>query len=373
MNATKITLLLISIFDFIISPLVISNINDIDASGEEIIHSFMESRGIDIRPGTKEYTRYMRGILLGEFPELTGRNSAFVENEEELSTVLEYAGEHSGYKDLYGNYKEQDVQEAAPMQSKLDQQSSITDSSTGLSHSRSMAINYAYNWSISGDTSRNPDFPDFGDDDCTNFISQAVNAGGFREKGSGDGCEYENTSTEWYVESNPSPPIWCIGSTRNWEWSTSWSIPYPFRDYFSIQNVYARVPGWTTSVSTAKYHLSPGDVIQLQAYIDGNWVTYHTMIVTMENDNDLYMTYHSNAGGFDEVDKPLSSIPTDSTHRYLLVVMIYPEVYLPLAINNNSGVDASQESNPYQDPYPAPMPTTDATLLAPYPGPYPSP
>jgi len=90
-----------------------------------------------------------------------------------------------------------------------------------------------------------------------------MEAGGFRKVGSGDGCTHEETSVEWYVEANLSPPLWCLGDFRNWEWSTSWSVPWPFRDYFAHQNSYATVPGWTTDVLTAKYYLSPGDVVQL--------------------------------------------------------------------------------------------------------------
>lgn len=79
-----------------------------------------------------------------------------------------------------------------------------------------------------------------------------MKAGNFIEKGDGDGCEYEDTNIEWYVDYNPSPPTWCIGETQYWEWSTSWSVPWPFRDYFAYQNAYGVVHGWTTSVSTAK-------------------------------------------------------------------------------------------------------------------------
>lgn len=368
MNPTKLLLVMLIIFGLIFSPLAVVQAQK-EPSGKQIIDSFIKAKGMDIQLGTDEYKRTMKGILLGEYPELTGKGSSFIRSTEELGLVLAYAGEHSGYNEL-GEYRELDVQEAQPVLTDIGQQLQATTTSS-LSDSRYRAVNYAYSWSISGGISRNPDYPDFGFDDCTNFVSQAMKAGGFMEKGSGDGCEYEVTSTEWYVDPNPSPPLWCVGSTRYWEWSTSWSVPWPFRDYFVYQNVYANEHGWTISVATAKYYLSSGDVVQLQkTNASGDWETYHTMIVTDEDSNDLYVTYHSNGGGFDEVDKPLSSIPTDiNSHRYLLVAILFPEVYLPVVRSSGSST-ANQGNNLSQNPYPSPLaPEAIFPVILPYPAP----
>jgi len=56
----------------------------------------------------------MRGIVWGEYPELTGNDLGFVKNRDELDSVLDYAWKHSGYQDLYGGYNEPDMEEAAP-------------------------------------------------------------------------------------------------------------------------------------------------------------------------------------------------------------------------------------------------------------------
>jgi hypothetical protein len=92
------------------------------------------------------------------------------------------------------------------------------------------------------------------------------------------------------------------------------------------------------------------------------------MIATMEDDNELYVTYHSNAGGLDEVDKPLSSIPTGSSQRYVLVTILYPMVYLPIVINSGSNA-VTQLDNLPPNPYPEPMQPNQSTLSTPYPGP----
>lgn len=365
MNITKTTMIFLLLFSFFaIAPSIQQN-NSKEDQARQIIQAFMDAKGIDIKPGTEEYKILMRRIFWGEYPELTGKDSIFIGNQEQLDAVFDYAWVYSGYRETYGYYREPKEIEAIPPE-KLGTQNLLVANSWS-STGRSNAISYAYHWSTAGGTSRNPLYPDFGYDDCTNFISQAMEAGGFVETGDGDGCKHENTSTEWYVEPNPSPPIWCLGDFRNWEWSTSWSVPWPFRDYFAYQNDYAISHGWTTSVSTAKYYLSPGDVVQLQYNDNGNWTSYHTMIVTDEDANDLYVTYHSNAGGFDEVDKPLSSINLGANKRFVLVEIKFPAlVFLPLILNSGGQTGAAQGPS---NPYPAPAERKETQPVVPYPAP----
>lgn len=240
-----------------------------------------------------------------------------------------------------------------------------TDIMFSPSEGRAQAISYAYQWSASGLAIRNPAYPDFGSVDCTNFISQAMIAGRFLERGSGDGCKYEDTITEWYVEPNPSPSIFCLGDNRDWEWSTSWSLVDPFRNYFAYENNYAISHGWTTSASLAKYYLSPGDVVQIQYDDNGTWVGYHTMIVTSEDATDLYMTYHSNADGLDEVDKPLSSITLLANQRFVLVEIRYLwQAFLPAIFSFGVQQYEMQLSNPYPAPLEHQFPS-----VSPYPSP----
>ncbi len=76
-----------------------------DAPARKIIHSFMDSQGMDIKPWTDEYKVFMGGIVLSEYPELTGEDSDFITNSDDLDKVLEYAWRHSFYA---GRYKGQD-------------------------------------------------------------------------------------------------------------------------------------------------------------------------------------------------------------------------------------------------------------------------
>jgi len=82
-----------------------------DKRAEQIILSYIEAKGLNIEPGTEEYTALMKGILLGEHPELTGENSVFVTSDEERDLILNYAAAHMGNED---DYSEPDVNEVAP-------------------------------------------------------------------------------------------------------------------------------------------------------------------------------------------------------------------------------------------------------------------
>jgi len=225
-----------------------------DARAEQIIQDYIDYLELDIQPGTIDYKLFLRNVFWGNYPDLTGIDSVFLTNPAEIDYIVNYAWKYSGYQEIYNSYNfpDMNIEEAqsVPNQS-LSQE---TDIMFSPSEGRAQAISYAYQWSASGLAIRNPAYPDFIPDDCTNFISQAMIAGRFLERGSGDGCKYEDTSTEWYVEPNPSPSIFCLGDNRDWEWSTSWSVVDIFRYYFAYENHYAFSHGWTTSSSTAKYY-----------------------------------------------------------------------------------------------------------------------
>jgi hypothetical protein len=64
------------------------------------------------------------------------------------------------------------------------------------------AVNYAHKWA----NSRNPDFDDFGDVDCTNFVSQAMNRGGYIPMTAAQGGI--GTSGWYYVNVNNKAAAW---------------------------------------------------------------------------------------------------------------------------------------------------------------------
>jgi hypothetical protein len=301
-------LMLMSAFSVILlssAITVLADENENRKEAEQIIDTFINEKGLGIQKNTKEYQELMKSILLGDYPELTGEGSKYISGQQDLDLILEYATKQMGPQ--FKDYPvESEIQEAI---SAIDGADSEKSSKSTQSYNRTNAINYAYTWW----NGQNPNYPDFGGDDCTNFISQSMIAGGFSMLGTGDGCRHESTQTEWYVNANSSWSCW--GSNSNWEWSTAWSVVYDFRRYFTFHNSYATTLGWTTSHTTAKNMLSPGDIVQLQSLHNGNWISYHNMLVTDENISSLLVTYRS----ADNINKPLSNIPAGSTQRYLLI------------------------------------------------------
>ncbi len=87
---------------------------------EQIILEYIEVKGLDIHPGTEQYAMLMKGILLGEHPDLTGENSPFIQNEAERDCIFDYAARHLGLGNR-GNYNEQESKEAKPETREPDQ------------------------------------------------------------------------------------------------------------------------------------------------------------------------------------------------------------------------------------------------------------
>ncbi|MCD8255354.1 MAG: amidase domain-containing protein [Oscillospiraceae bacterium] len=75
----------------------------------------------------------------------------------------------------------------------IDEQPAATNSTTFI---RQNAVDYAVEWW----NSRNSDYRDFGSNDCTNFVSQAMRAGGWTDV---TGL-YTNAKAWWYTSSNQS-------------------------------------------------------------------------------------------------------------------------------------------------------------------------
>jgi len=83
---------------------------------ERTILAYIESKGLDIRPCTDRYNIFLRGILLGDPPELIWPPSAFVKNNTEKQYIMEYAAQnfHSPQELLFPNTTEVPASEAVP-------------------------------------------------------------------------------------------------------------------------------------------------------------------------------------------------------------------------------------------------------------------
>lgn len=145
------------------------------------------------------------------------------------------------------------------------------------------ATQYARGWALS----RNPKFQDYEEwgGNCTNYISQCVNAGGIPMDPYGD-----NVMKEWY---------WYSDKKR----TPSWTAAQPFFEYFTRNNndntnkfgVYAEESNYE--------EMELGDIVQLIK--DGK--AYHTMIITgILFDGDEVYDYLISQNTYDLLDYPLS-------------------------------------------------------------------
>lgn len=287
--------------------------------GERIINAYINDNldKLDAqvaKKGSKEYLDFLLGVDFGNYPDLTNNESTYISSEEEFEALFHFIFKEREH--LYPFPPDGDLgsKEIHQKDDKDDNGEIVIKSSFNYNRwdAKEYALDHVFIY--------NPIYPDFntssnpladGGGDCTNFVSQAVYAGGVPMQGSGDGCKHENTYQEWYMEDGGGAGCW--GSLSDWEWSLPWSVTYPFRYYHNnVGN--ATALGWTRSPSTADYFLQMGDVVQLQRKVSGGWQTYHTMIVTLDLFKDLEISQHS----INDIKK-LSEIPMPSTKRFQLI------------------------------------------------------
>jgi hypothetical protein len=138
------------------------------------------------------------------------------------------------------------------------------------------ARDYARKWRFS----YNPDYQFFGCNDCTNFLSQALRAGGWKFKGA-----YYDRYSDWYYK-RPC-------STCAEYWSKTWTAAdwmKQFLRYNPDRMNYRKYLAW----------VDVGDVILVDFDRDGR-VTHALLVTGVEQHNlrNIWVTYHSGAGDRD--------------------------------------------------------------------------
>jgi hypothetical protein len=61
---------------------------------EKTILAYIDAKGLDIPFCSARYNIFLRGILLGDAPELTKAPSPFVNNDAEVQHIIEYAAQN---------------------------------------------------------------------------------------------------------------------------------------------------------------------------------------------------------------------------------------------------------------------------------------
>ncbi|WP_322493539.1 amidase domain-containing protein [Chloroflexus sp.] len=171
-------------------------------------------------------------------------------------------------------------------------------STSRVRYDRSAAVRYAYEYTNRyGGWNRNWAYLDFSNSggDCTNFVSQAVLAGGISMRGDGT-CRSESTTHEWYIYRLRTECGWWWQSFRLWKWSTSWTTVGDFRAYrrdYGASRVEA-YPANKEALSLLISRARPGDIIQFDVYDRSKgWVPTHSIIVVKSANNDLLYNDHS--------------------------------------------------------------------------------
>jgi hypothetical protein len=156
-------------------------------------------------------------------------------------------------------------------------------SSTGrylLRYSRTAAVDYAKKWAMSD----NPSYGRIEPNDCTNFVSQALLAGGWTM--AGGSCDDRKSDQAWWF--GPRQCRWVGGRP----WTTEVKASFTWG---GAQNLYNHMTtmGRGSTVSTPM-DLEPGDILQMDmgAGHYGAGRIGHSMVVTEKTGSDLFLSYH---------------------------------------------------------------------------------
>ncbi|MBM7540049.1 amidase domain-containing protein [Amphibacillus cookii] len=133
-----------------------------------------------------------------------------------------------------------------------------------FAYDRRAAVKYAERWW----NDANPAYRFFEENDCTNYISQCLHAGGAPMRG------VPNRSTGWWYQNN--------------DWSFSWSVAHAFRWYLSGSTKGLR--GF--EVDTPE-KLKPGDVICYDFEGDGRF-NHTTIVVAKDAHQQPLVNAHTN-------------------------------------------------------------------------------
>ncbi len=165
---------------------------------------------------------------------------------------------------INGEINEDILMEREQLETPDFDQMTIGEYSNRFVYDRRAAVQYAERWW----NDANPAYKYFDDNDCTNYISQCLRAGGAPMHGAPN-----RAKGWWYNNSN---------------WSYSWSVANAFRWYLSGSN--SGLKGEELSEPT---QLLPGDVICYDFEGDDKW-DHTTIVVTKDDANMPLVNAHTN-------------------------------------------------------------------------------
>ncbi|MDP4014823.1 MAG: amidase domain-containing protein [Candidatus Nanopelagicales bacterium] len=145
----------------------------------------------------------------------------------------------------------------------------------GMSKANRLKVrDYARTWA----KGHNPAYGDQWKEDCTNFVSQAVRAGGWSYVG--DGSWSQRTESNKWGFYDMDPPYKLTYTTRTWGGATN---------FYQFGRFESRRLTWTSHVS----YLVAGDILQADFHPEVEVGVDHSMVVTKATKKNTYLSYHT--------------------------------------------------------------------------------
>lgn len=160
-------------------------------------------------------------------------------------------------------------------------------------YQRQDMANYALQWALD----RNGNYPTFGND-CTNFVSQALKAGGWEDTTTPGTLGEPTNPSNWYMRYFPPR----IG------WSNSWTVANELRRFALDYSEPRRAWLGVVKNQIADLVFADWDLPDGSPGVDGNWD--HVMIITAASDpdstswEDKFVSYHTT----DTLNVPLQQV-----------------------------------------------------------------
>lgn len=264
---------------------------------ENIVKKHIEENNLKIEINTNDYVDYLMSVLLydgdqkltknpyyeeilfyaSEYIHQLDQSNEVITEENENKTINIVLPYDSTIKEVKAEIKQQELK--SEQEIKMHKVINPILIQPSASYNRTAAANYAVKWYNRRNRQYNKHRLD-----CTNFVSQAVFAGGkSMKKPKSRPFGIKKTTSYWYSERYSLPHY-----NYDYRESSSWVNVADFKTYWGKTQKVVTSSSKNTIIKNAKV----GDVIQLQRARDGRW--FHSMIVHKKSNGTIYLAGHTN-------------------------------------------------------------------------------
>lgn len=264
---------------------------------EQIVIEYISENSLSIELGTKEYMEFLLLQLIEDADSTLASHPKYKEVCAYASIYLNELDKAQMYNDFIGDkvfildqFVRDKTLEKVQIEVKEKEQNDKREAGKELdlnilsSYNSTAAANYAIEWGNGRNGLYNSHLKD-----CTNFVSQAVSAGGKSQEFTNPvPTGITNTTTQWY-------------SIRYEEWHTNHFV-YRWKESSSWIGVDACHSYWTrkgasstnfTTRAAVQNYARVGDVVQLK---NSNGAWYHSIMITKIENGVFYYSGQSKTG-----------------------------------------------------------------------------